>query len=107
MIIYYLIKWLIESFIEFWYLIAWGIARSVVWFFTARDCKRCQYKKYNHCSEGLIWMEYGPMTRKAYKEKYGYEVRGEFVYNCAKGRDNAHECIESIHRKHFKRKKGA
>ncbi len=56
------------------------IARFIIWFITARDCKHCKYNKVSYWNDRVI-------------------------YGCGKSNmTTTFECMSSLYRKHFERK---
>lgn len=64
---------------KIWWLMR-QVARGVVWFITARDCKHCMYGRYSYNS----WRQH---------------------YECSISIDDVINCKDSVTRCHFKRKK--
>lgn len=72
------------------YFVLWCPARLIFWLLTARDCKHCQYGKYE-CSIYDDWYECQRLN--------GHERDMNYYAMIA-------ECRNSITRKYFKRKSG-
>lgn len=66
---------LIEFILNIIFNIYYYVARFIVWFITARDCRHCKHSGIFHC-------------------KY---------YCCKTHIPEKRECLRSIHRKHFER----